>query len=88
MRSQAERDLEYGNCVEAINIANDMYGSNYWLLEGKKIVDKGRKCLEDQGQNLLPSRVINRPVYPPPVTPPGGGIDLCTPPTNPLCPDN
>lgn len=48
--SQAQRDLEYGNCESAIAAVSQISGSNYWLLEGKKIVDQAEKCLKDQGK--------------------------------------
>ncbi|HIK37012.1 MAG: serine/threonine protein kinase [Geminocystis sp.] len=48
--AQAEKDLEYGNCKEAMANAAKIVGSNYWLLQGKKIVDKAHKCLEDQSK--------------------------------------
>lgn len=47
---QAEKDLEYGNCREAMATAAKIQGSNYWLLQGKKIVDKAHKCLEDKSK--------------------------------------
>lgn len=50
--SQAQRDLEYGNCESAIATASQISGSNYWLLQGKKIVDKAQKCFKDQGGSL------------------------------------
>lgn len=50
--SQAQRDLEYGNCESAIATASQIYGSNYWLLEGKKIVDQAQKCFKDQGREI------------------------------------
>jgi serine/threonine-protein kinase len=59
LRTQAERDLEYGNCDAAINTVSEIFGSNYWLLEGKKIVDKAQKCLEDQGTIIIPNTTYN-----------------------------
>ncbi len=50
--SQAQRDLAYSNCESAIATASQIYGSNYWLLEGKKIVDKAQKCFKDQGREI------------------------------------
>ncbi|MBD2394050.1 serine/threonine protein kinase [Cyanobacterium aponinum FACHB-4101] len=47
--NQAQKDLEYGNCQSAIETVSKIEGSNYWLLEGKKIVDQAEKCFQDQG---------------------------------------
>ena len=83
LRTQAERDLEYENCTAAIETAGKIYGSNYWLLEGKKIVDKGKKCLEDQGKILItqprsnPGSQYRRKT-------PRGTLDICRD-NNPLC---
>ncbi|WP_373481193.1 protein kinase [Geminocystis sp.] len=48
---QAQRDLEYSNCQEAIETVSQLQGSNYWLLQGKKIVDDAKKCLEEKQKN-------------------------------------
>ena len=98
--TQAERDLEYGNCADAMGTVSEVYGSNYWLLQGKKIVDKAKKCLEDKPQPTViiphqrdPRNRQNtrdtRDTRPPRNTrDTGGPLDLCDPPSNPLCPDN
>ena len=65
--NQANRDLEYEYCTAAIETASKIYGSNYWLLEGKKILDKAQKCLEDQFENppSQPNPPPNQPNPPP-----------------------
>jgi serine/threonine-protein kinase len=96
--NEATRDLEYGYCTSAIETAGTISGSNYWLLEGKKILDKAQKCLEEQIEaqqdNQNPS-LGNNPIIVDPnpgvePTPPINDnpnnkvIDLCP---GPLCPD-
>jgi eukaryotic-like serine/threonine-protein kinase len=93
---QAEKDLEYGNCQEAIQTVSQLQGSNYWLLQGKKIVDDAKKCLEDKQEqnnnnvnnnnkssvtnNQKPSQNSNQNP-----TPENNVIPLCP---GILCPDN
>lgn len=53
--NQANQDLEYEYCSAAIKTASQIYGTDYWLLQAKKIVDKAEKCLKDQGNvNIQP----------------------------------
>lgn len=82
--SQAQKDLEYNNCVSAIETVSQIHGSNYWLLEGKKVVDKAEKCLTDQNKNSpnIPANNSNNSTK----KPPANVVDLCE--TNSiLCPD-
>ncbi|BAQ66248.1 serine/threonine-protein kinase [Geminocystis sp. NIES-3709] len=76
---QAEKDLEYNNCTDAIQTVSQIYGSNYWLLQGKKIVDRARKCLENSNKNTNNNSSTD------PITPQNGVIPLCP---GILCPDN
>lgn len=85
--SQAQKDLEYNNCESAIETVSQISGSNYWLLEGKKVVDKAEKCLIDQNKTSpnIPSNNSNHQSSPPPSLPTNGNaIPLCP---GPLCPD-
>lgn len=78
--TQAHKDLEYNNCLSAMETVNQIYGSNYWLLEGKKVIDKAQKCLIAQSKNSPNNS--NNPVQ----KPAGNVVDLCE--TNSiLCPD-
>lgn len=79
--SQAQRDLEYGNCESAIATVSQISGSNYWLLEGKKIVDQAEKCLKDKGvenPRPNPSQSNDTP------SPPNNNVITCPPI---LCPE-
>lgn len=82
---EAQKDLEYNNCESAMQTVSQISGSNYWLLQGKKVVDKAQKCLIDKHKNNanIPannSNPSNTNQIPPNV------VDLCE--TNSiLCPD-
>lgn len=85
---QAQKDLEYNNCESAIETVSQISGSNYWLLEGKKVVDKAQKCLLDKNKNTsnIPSNNSNSPSNTNPNKTPSNVVDLCE--TNSLlCPD-
>ncbi|MGI0481905.1 protein kinase domain-containing protein [Geminocystis sp. CENA526] len=85
---EAQKDLEYNNCESAIQTVSQISGSNYWLLEGKKVVDKAQKCLIDQNKNNpnIPVNNSNSTPNNPSQKPPSNVIDLCE--TNSiLCPD-
>lgn len=53
--SQAKKDLEYHNCGGAIATVSKISGSNYWLSERTKVIDKAQKCLLDRNKNNTPS---------------------------------
>lgn len=67
-QNEAEKDLLYENCPEVINTAKKMGGTNYWRLQGKQLVDKAAKCLEDKNQIIIPSN--QNPTTTPQPTPP------------------
>jgi serine/threonine-protein kinase len=86
--TQAQKDLEYENCEAAIETVSQIYGSNYWLLEGKKIVDKAQKCLSDRDKeshnsDSKPNKTSQKSS--PDHESPPDTINLCP---GPLCPDN
>ncbi|WP_017292674.1 serine/threonine protein kinase [Geminocystis herdmanii] len=80
---QAQKDLEYNNCESAIETVSQISGSNYWLLEGKKVVDKAEKCLIDRTKNS-PNNSNNQSSPLPSLPTNGHAIPLCP---GPLCPD-
>jgi serine/threonine-protein kinase len=85
---QAQKDLEYNNCESAIETVSQLHGSNYWLLEGKKVVDKAEKCLIDRNKNTtkIPVNNSNSQSNTNSNKLPSNVVDLCETNTI-LCPD-